>query len=154
MGKRFLNKTYLSFLMTNTIDMQGIRNLNLFSNITHINTRFSFTYNDVVYFCVPKKVVRKALGKNAENIKKISRILGKKVNVIGSPENKEAEEIKEFITKIISPVTVKEIKVSENEVIINAGRQSKAALIGRNKRRLNEMQEIVANYFGKEFRIV
>mgnify|MGYP006295846155 CR=1 FL=1 len=140
--------------MANTIDMQDIRNLNLFSKITHVNTRFSFNYNNTIYFCVPKESLKKALGKNAENVKKISRIMGKRVKIIPSPENKEPEEIKKFINKIISPVTAKEIKVSEDEIIIDAGRESKAALIGRNKRRLNEMEQIVANYFGKGFKII
>ena len=39
-------------------------------------------------------------------------------------------------------------------LILTAGSQSKAALIGRNKRRLLELQRIAKDYFGKEFRIV
>ena len=44
--------------------------------------------------------------------------------------------------------------MNDKEVIINAGRQSKAALIGRNKARINELNEIVKEYFNREVRII
>ena len=46
------------------------------------------------------------------------------------------------------------INISDNEIVLTAGSQSKAALIGRNKRRLLEMQKIISDYFAKDFRIV
>ena len=51
-----------------------------------------------------------------------------------------------------TPVT--QADLAANEIILNAGMQSKAALIGRNKRRLLEMQKIVHDFFGMEFRII
>jgi transcription antitermination factor NusA-like protein len=138
--------------MINTIDMNDLRHLNLFSKITHIDTRFFFTYNETLFFCVPKKLVSKAIGIGARNIKRLNEILRKKIRILPNPSG--VEEAKEFIEAIVSPVEFKELKINENEIILTAGSQSKAALIGRNKRRLLEMQKIVSDYFRKDFRII
>jgi len=63
--------------MINTIDMQGMRYLNLFSNITKVNTRHFFKYNETIMFCVPRPFLSKALGKNGSNLKRIGEILKK-----------------------------------------------------------------------------
>ncbi len=138
--------------MVSTINMQDMRYLNLFSRITRINTRHCIKYNGMLIFCVPGKLVMKAIGENARNIKKISEILGKKIRVIPNPRG--IADIKQFIENIVRPVTFKDVEAKNNEVILTAGSQSKAALIGRNKRRLLEMQKIISDYFGKEFRII
>jgi NusA-like KH domain protein len=138
--------------MVNTLDMQDLRQLNLFQRITRIQTRFCFPYNNMIVFCVPKDLVNRAVGKNGENVKKISQVLKKRIKIIPKPNG--IEGIEKFIRNIVSPVEFKEVEVKDNEIILNAGSQSKAALIGRNKRRLLEMQNIVKNFFGKEFKIV
>lgn len=138
--------------MASTINMQDMRYLNLFGKITRISTRFCFQYNETIFFCVPKKLISKAIGEKARNIKKISDTLRKRIRIIACPEGEE--DIKQFIESIITPVTFKELEVKENEIILTAGAQNKAALLGRNKRRLLEMQKIIQDYFKKEFRIV
>lgn len=138
--------------MASIINMQDIRYLNLFSKVTRINTRFCFKYNEAIFFCVPKSLLPRAIGENAKNIRQISEILKKRIRIIASP--KGIEDLKYFVESIVNPVTFKEIELKDNEVILTAGHQSKAALLGRNKRRLLEMQTIIRDYFGKEFRIV
>ncbi|MEN7982529.1 MAG: hypothetical protein ABFQ65_03715 [Nanoarchaeota archaeon] len=138
--------------MANTINMQDIRYLNLFSRITKINTRFCFKYNEIIFFCVPKNLLSRTIGENAINVKKISEVLKKRIRIIACPNG--IDNIKKFIESIVNPVTFKELEIKDNQVILTAGQQSKAALLGRNKRRLLEMQTIIENYFGKEFRIV
>ncbi|MCX6747247.1 MAG: hypothetical protein NTU63_03905 [Candidatus Pacearchaeota archaeon] len=138
--------------MASTIDMQDIRHLNLFSQITRINTRFCILYNETIIFCVPKSFVSKAIGEQGRNIRTMSEILGKRIRVIPTPRG--IQDARGFIGSIVKPVTFKDLQVTPNEIILTAGNQSKAALIGRNKRRLLEMQRIVKDYFGKEFRIV
>jgi transcription antitermination factor NusA-like protein len=98
-------------------------------------------------------LVAKAVGKGGENVRQISGILKKRIKVIPQPGGEES--IKSFIENIVSPVTFKDVEIKDNEVILDAGgTQSKASLIGRNKRRFLEMQKIIENYFGKEFRII
>lgn len=138
--------------MGNTIDMEDLRYLNLFSKITGVNTRYLFYYNNNLIFCVPKRFVSKAIGKDASNLKRINSILKKRIKVVAQPGG--IADIKPFIERVISPIKFQSIEIKENEVIIDAGRMSKAALIGRNKRRLIEMQKIIKSLFKKDFRII
>ena len=138
--------------MIKTIEMQDMRYLNLFEKITRINTRFCFKYNEAIVFCVPRPLISKAIGGGGRNIKQINEILKKRIKIIPSPRG--IQDVKMFIGQIIKPVTFKDLEIKNNEIIVTAGKQSKAALIGRNKRRLLEMQKIVHDYFDKEFRII
>jgi len=132
--------------------MQDMRHMNLFAKITHINTRFSFKYNETLMFCVPKPKLSQALGKNAENLKRLSDILKKRVRVLIIPRG--IEDIQSFVKSIVAPVEFNNLEIKGDEVILTAGSQSKAALLGRNKRRLIEMKGIVKDFFGKEFKII
>tara|TARA_Y100000034_G_C6689695_1_gene303627 strand:+ start:25 stop:441 length:417 start_codon:yes stop_codon:yes gene_type:complete len=138
--------------MASIIDMRDLRHLNLFVRVTRVPTRFCFEYNNAIIFCVPKGLVSKSIGKEAQNVRKISGIIKKRVKVIPKPNS--IEDVKWFIEKIVEPVQFKDVEVKDNEVVLTAGSQSKAALLGRHKRRLIEMQSIVKSFFGKEFRIV
>jgi len=138
--------------MVSTINMQDMRYLNLFRRITKIHTRFCFKYNEAIIFCVPQRLVSKAVGEEGKNVKQISRILRKRIKIVPSP--KGIQDAKKFIEAVISPTTFKDLEIKDNELIIIAGSQNKAALIGRNKRRFLEMQRIVKDFFKKEFKIV
>jgi transcription antitermination factor NusA-like protein len=141
--------------MANVIDMQDIRYLNLFDKITRVRTRFCFKYNGMVVFCVPKSLVSRSIGENGANIKRISSIIKKRVKVVpGISEPNEIEKIKKFIENVVAPITFNDLNFEGNEIILTAGGQSKAMLIGRNKQRLYELQKISKDYFGKELKIV
>jgi len=135
-----------------TIDMQHMRYLNLFEKITRIRTRYCFKYNEMIMFAIPSNLILRSLGKNGENVKKLRGILRKRIKVVALPH--DIEDAKYFIKNVVSPVEFKDLEIKDNEIIVTAGRNSKAALIGRNKRRLHEMQKIVGDFFGKEFKIV
>jgi transcription antitermination factor NusA-like protein len=135
-----------------TIDMQDMRYLNLFGRITKVSTRFCFKYNENIIFCVPRPLISKAVGEGGKNIRHINEILKKRIKVIPRPQG--IHDAKQFIGEIVKPVSFKDLEIKNNEMILTAGSQSKAALIGRNKRRFLEMQKIVKDFFGKEFKIV
>ena len=139
-------------MLAGTIDMQDLRYLNLFGRTTKISTRHVLKYNDMIIFCVPKNLISKALGDKGENLRKMSSILGRRIKVIPIP--KGIEHAKDFIKAIVHPVEFNDLEVKGDEMILTAGSRNKAALLGRNKRRLLEMQKIVKDFFGKEFRIV
>jgi len=138
--------------MESTINMQDLRYLNLFEKITRISTRYCFKYNEILMFAVPRNLISRALGKNNENLKKISSILKKRIRVIPLP--RKTTDAKFFIESIISPVDFKGLEIIDNKLILTAGSQNKAALIGRNKRRLDEMKKIIKSFFGLEYKIV
>jgi NusA-like KH domain protein len=135
-----------------TINMQEMRHLNLFNKITQVRTRFCFHYNNLLIFSVPKNFVSQAIGKNGENIKKLSEILRSKIKVVAKPESDA--EIKKFFKEIVEPVEIKDLEVTDDEIIITAVGQNKAMLIGRNKSRLNELQKISVDIFTKGLSII
>ena len=126
--------------------------MNLFGKITRVNTRYCFKYNEAIVFCVPMRFVSQAVGQGGKNIKKLNEILRKRIKVVPKPRG--IQDAKKFIEAIVSPVRFNELEVAGDEIVLTAGSHSKAALIGRNKRRLLEMQGIVRDFFDKDFRIV
>ena len=138
--------------MVNTINMQDMRHLNLFAKVTRINTRFSFPYNGAIVFCVPRPMIFRAVGRGAGNIKKLNEILGKKIKIIASPRG--IEDAKTFIEDVVKPVAFNGLEINDKEIVIDAGgMQNKAMLLGRNKARLLELQNIVKGFFGKGLRV-
>jgi transcription antitermination factor NusA-like protein len=109
-------------------------------------------YNEHIVFSVPMGLLSKAIGENARNIKKLNEIIGKRVKIVPSPRG--IQDAEKFLEKVVSPTQFKELEVTDNEIIITAGNQNKAALLGRNKRRLIELQKIAKSFFGKDLRIV
>lgn len=138
--------------MDRTLDMKFIRYINLFEKITRVRTQHCFSYNSTIVFLVQKPEVSKSIGESGKNIKKISEILEKKVKIIQCPSG--PQDIQKFIADITYPIKFKSVIVKDDCLTINAGMQSRAALIGRDKSRLNEMKEILQQYFGiKELKI-
>lgn len=132
--------------------MQQIRYLNMFTKVTQVSTSSCFMYNNAVYFSIPRHNLSKAVGENGKNVRRMSEILGKRVRIVSTPNG--IQDAKRFIESIISPLRFNDLEVKDNEIIITAGSQSKAALIGRFKRRLEELQDITKEYFGRDVRIV
>lgn len=138
--------------MERTLDMQFMRYLNLFEKITQVRIQHCFSYNSAIIFVVPEGIMARAISEGGRNIKKLSEILGKRVKVIAKPEGRQ--DLERFILAVVHPVKFKNIEIQQDNLVINAGRQSKAALIGRNKVRLEEMKNILESYFGiKDVRI-
>jgi len=138
--------------MANVLDMKDIRYINLFGQVTRISTRHCFMYNDAIVFAVPKHLISQAIGEGGKNVKRMSIVTKKKIKIIPMPLGIGHAE--EFIKAVVSPVSFNGLEITDNEIVINAGSQNKAALLGRNKRRFAELKEIVWNFFKKELRIV
>ena len=132
--------------MVKTLDMQFIRYANLFNKVTRIRTTHCFQYNNMIVFAVPRKFVGMAIGPDNSNLKRLSEIIKKKIKIVAVPNGKE--DIENFVSVIVSPVKFKAIEVKDDVATISAAIQSRASLIGRNKTRLNEMQNILGQYFG------
>jgi transcription antitermination factor NusA-like protein len=94
----------------------------------------------------------KAIGKDSINLEKLSKVINKRVKIVAIPNGKE--DITSFVSMVTKPIKFNGIELRGEEAIITAGMQSKAALIGRGKVRLNEMENILGQYFGvKKVRI-
>ena len=135
--------------MAETIDMQLMRYLNLFARITRVPTTKCFGYNNQIIFAVPKQQVSIAIGRGAVNVKKLNGILRRKIRVVAMPDVNACsnEDIGKFVEAVVSPIEFNKIEVRDDSVVINAGRQNKAALIGRGRQREKELSEVLKNFF-------
>ena len=130
--------------MSNIIDMQVMRYINLFERISHVSTTNCFVYNNIIIFAVPKKLVSRAIGKDASNVKQIYSILGKKARVI---EERDIDQLDRFISDIVEPSSFNKIELKNGELTLSANRQNKAALIGRNRVREQELEDILKKFY-------
>lgn len=126
-----------------------------FENITKANVKDCFIdKNNNMVFVVNSGEASKAIGKSAENIKKLSFKFKKRIKVI---EYSEIPEI--FVRNCIYPLKPLEIKAQvspENTqtVIIKAdSTQQRALLLGKNKQNLKALQELVSKFFKIEIKI-
>jgi len=135
------------------INMQTMRYINLLDKTSRVKTRKCFLYNNSIIFAVPKALMSKAIGADASNIKKLQEKFGKRVRVIKEPAN--IEDAQRFISDLITPIKFKSLEIKDKQIIISAGgTQNKAALIGRNKRRLIELKQIVEDTFHLDLKII
>jgi transcription antitermination factor NusA-like protein len=135
------------------IDMRAMRYINLLDKVSHVRTRKCFIHNNTVFFAVRGEQVSKAIGPAASNIRKIQESVGLKIRIIRDAES--VAEAKRFIEDVVSPVRIKSLEVKDNSIIITAGNnQSKAALIGRNKRRYEELERVIKDFFNLDLKII
>jgi NusA-like KH domain protein len=134
------------------IDIQTMRYINLLDKISKVKTSRCFGYNNAIFFAVDKSLVSKAIGTNASNVRNIQERLGKRVKIISQPQG--ISDVNQFVKDIISPVEFKSLEIKDNQIIITAGPQNKAALLGRNKRRLDELSLILKDTFKLELKII
>ena len=138
--------------MVKVLDFKLIRYINLFSRVTRVRCKHCFLYNNMIVFAVLRGFIPQAIGQGNKNLRKLSELTRKKIKIVALPKGKE--DIENFVSMIISPVKFKSIEIRNDEAVITASLQNKASLIGRGKCRLNEMQNVLEQYFGiKKLRI-
>lgn len=143
----------LNRVKMSVIDMRAMRYINLLDKVSHVRTRKCFIHNNTVFFAVKGPQISRAIGPAAVNIRRIQESVGLKIRIIRDAEN--IEDAKRFVEDVVSPVRIKSIELKDNCLIITAGNnQNKAALIGRNKRRFEELERVIKDFFNADLRIV
>ena len=134
------------------IDMKLMRYINLLDRVSNVKTRKCFVYNNVILFAVPRMMVSQAIGPGAYNIKVLQGQLGKRIRIVTEPHG--IADAVNFVREVVSPVRFRSLELKDGIFVLNAGSSSKAALIGRNKARLEELREIIKNNFGLDLKII
>lgn len=129
-------------------DEQTIRHMNLFLSVIGVGAKHCFFYDNAIVFVIKPEFLFFARG----NVEKLGRIIKRKIRIIASPKSNEKEEIEKFIRELAYPIEIKNISLNE-ELCIRAG-MNKAFLIGRGRKKEQELQNILKEYFGiKKLRI-
>lgn len=135
------------------IDMKTMRYINLLDKVSRVKTRRCFVHNNTIFFAVPGSQISKAIGPSAQNVRKMQESTGLKIKIIKDADG--VEDAKRFVEDIVSPVKVKSIEVRENALVITGGsNQNKATLIGRNKRRYEELKKVINDFFRLDLKII
>ncbi len=135
-----------------TIDMQMMRYINLLDRTSKVKTRKCFLYNNIIIFAVPKFFISQAIGHGSSHIRAIQEQIGKRIRII--EEAHGLEDAPRFAEAIVAPITFKSLELKEGIFVLTAGNQSKAALIGRNRRREKELRQIMKDTFGIDLKII
>jgi len=64
------------------------------------------------------------------------------------PGENNLNSVERFIKNVVSPIEFNKLEIKGGIAVITAGRQSKAALIGRGRIREKELGEILKDNFG------
>jgi len=131
------------------LDFVYIRYLNLLEKIARVKTINCFSYDSSIIFAVPHRLMSKAIGEQGKNVRKLNEVLGKKVKIIPMANGRTKKDIENFIAAIVHPTEFRGIEIEGKDLTIVAG-MNKAMLIGRNKTRLNELKDILKQYFDIE----
>ncbi len=126
------------------LDITSIQQINLFTKISSVQANNCFCYANQMFFVVDGNNMQRARGPDSSNLKKLSGILKKRVKIIRAPSENEMEL---FVKTIVQPVKFKRITNEDGNITINAGNPSKASLIGRDHVKLNQLSDILKQYF-------
>ena len=137
--------------MVKTLSMFFIQYINLFEKLFGLRAEHCFSYNNSIIFVVKPFFIARVMSRHGLKVKKLSFMIRKKTKIVSEP--KGMQDINRFVSSIVYPVRFKKITITgeedNKEAIINAGgMQSKATLIGRNKTKQKELQNILQEYFG------
>ena len=126
--------------MTIVFDMDTIRLLNLFENITNVPVKDCYINEDSVYFIVEEGKIGLAIGKGGSSIKNVERTIGKKIKVFEYSPNPV-----EFVKNLIPQA--KEVSLINNtdsvEIQIKVDRSDRGFVIGRGGEKIKVYKEIL-----------
>ena len=133
-------------------DMSTLGFMKTFENITRSRLKDCIVEKERLIFIVQAGELRKALGKNAEHVKKISLKFKKKIKVVEFNEN-----MLTFIKNFIHPLKVDQMHEEEGIVVLESqDMHVKGLIIGRAAQNLRKLEEYVRRYFGnlKEIKVM
>ncbi|MBS3107405.1 NusA-like transcription termination signal-binding factor [Candidatus Woesearchaeota archaeon] len=132
-------------MVTRVLDQEIIGYLNYFDKVIHVQAKDCFIFEDFVVFIVPEGQGRKAVGPNGSKAKNLSERMHKRVRII-----EFSEDIEQFIKNLTYPAKISKLyKAKDNLIDIQAeDYKSRGMMIGKNKKNLDALHEILRRFFG------
>ncbi|HJJ55891.1 MAG TPA: NusA-like transcription termination signal-binding factor [Methanocorpusculum sp.] len=124
-----------------------IEELRILSKATAIDCIIDDRFERIIYIIKPGDMGL-AIGKNGDCIKKMSKNLGKRIEMV-----EYAEDTPQFILNMFRPIEKIDIKTdptTENMLIILPKRDDIGFAIGKNGATIERARLIVRKYYGKE----
>ena len=127
-------------------DMDMIKCMNFFENVTHARVKDAFYLKEVLTFVVFEGDMFKALGKNLQNLHHVERSLAKKVKIV-----EFNSDIIKFVANLLYPYKVADIQQNGKIITIaDPDTKTKGLIIGARAQNLRIYEGIVKKYFDIE----
>ena len=126
-------------------DINLMNYIKLFENLTRAKVRDCIESEPLI-FIVEENEIGRAIGKGGSNIRRLEELLKKRIKVV-----EFSSDVSQFIRNFILPLHANEVK-SENGSVIIVGpdTKTKGLLIGRDKKNIMDLKEVVGRYFKVE----
>ncbi|MBI2138005.1 NusA-like transcription termination signal-binding factor [Candidatus Woesearchaeota archaeon] len=124
-------------------DQSALTIMNLFESMTGALLKDCIVGPELLTFIVEENEIGKAIGRQGMNVRKLEHALNKKVRMVAfNPE------IARFVQNLIRPLEAEDIIMENGILTISGGdTQTKGLLIGRDRRNINNLKDIVSRYF-------
>lgn len=133
-------------------DIKAIQIRALFEGITRTTLKDCFENQDKMLFIVMPGQIRRALGKDNSNVKRVEAKIGQKIKIVEFSPN-----VMQFIANLIYPLKINDISIDEG-IITLKGKDIKTngMIIGIRAQNLRNTESIVQKYFPevKEIKVV
>ena len=124
-------------------DTELIKTISLIQSIIRVDIKDLVLQNNKYIIIVNPGQAAKAVGKNAENIKRLEQRLNKKVKIIEHSTN-----VIKFIKNLAYPLKIADSKLEDKIIYLKAKDiKTRGYLIGRDASNLRFVESIVKRYF-------
>lgn len=124
-------------------NMEAIGYMNDFEGFTRCKVRDCIITEEGLMFVVDAVYMGRVLGFKGENVRKIEARFKKKVRII-----EFSQDVTRFVRNLLYPVKPRDVRLQDDKVIIEAGdTRDRGMIIGRDRKNLKRLQELVSRYF-------
>ena len=126
---------------------EELRYMSLFQDITRVTARDCIVdeENNRIIFLVNQEQMGVAIGKNGLNVKRLEKLIGKSIEIVGYSDNLE-----DLVRNLMAPAKVRSVKVvqsnSKKTVYITVDPQDKGIAIGKGGRNVARAKLILKRY--------
>ncbi|MBT4605304.1 KH domain-containing protein [archaeon] len=131
------------------LNLDSFAYANIATKVMKLPPKAVFEAEDQFHIVVPMGTVGKAIGKGAQNVKRLEQLLKKKIKIIEFHPH-----IKTFVAKLIAPLDLESIEEKQAQIILKTkDKKTKGLLIGRSGKNLRLLSTVVQRFFQKEVKI-
>ena len=125
------------------IDMETMRLISLFEQVTGARVKDCVTFKDRLTFIVEEGQLWRALGKNRANLLKLEGLLKQRIKIV-----EYRPEKLQFIVNLLHPLKIVDMREEDGVVTIKGpDTKTKGLMIGARAQNLRALEGIVRMYF-------
>ena len=124
-------------------DEKSMKYIILFENFTKVKVKDAYLREEGIWFVIKEGGLFKAVGKSGIKVKKLESMVKKKIKVI-----EFNDDICKFSVNLMYPVKPKNVEFNDGNLeIFVEDSKSKGLLIGRERKNLKGLKEVLSRYF-------